>query len=716
MSRKRRKRRGKTEKGPASIRPRAPEVIPRGLVALALLAPAAVSLLLFAVTVTGPFLYDDAYYVVDHVAIRELGNVPGLWLSRFPAQLDVGIYRPLTATSYAIDHAIAGLSPFVFHLHNVLLHAATSLLVALLLLRLGMSAVVSALGGLLFAAHPVHTEAVAWVTGRSELLAALFCLLATLAWIRFRRSERARWLLLAAATYGLALAAKEIAVSLPAALLVGDYYSLFGRAGGGERVSTRFAWLAERSAGMSERRRTLPRDGLLPYAAFAGVLLLYLGLRGAILGALTNSPELLAFTGDPPSTRLFTAVAGLWRYARLLVLPIDLRVIYEAKQAALSGPVLLGLLVASGAAVWVWLSRARSPWPAFWIAWLVVFLLVVSNLIIEIGAVAAERFLYLPSVGFCSLVAVLAGRGLSATHPRRRTGTIAAATAVLVAFSVATIGRNLDWTDEVRFWRRAHAQAPGSVKATENLAAVLTARAKATGDQTFAVEAIEVRKQGVAVQVTPTARVTEDHVRTLSQLVRQLRAAKRYEEALAEHEKLTPLLLRYGQLRMQTRLDGIVAHAETLEALGRYDEALAIYEQAGQAIPMQATLALGIGNTLKKERRLDEAIGRYREAVELDPSFGLAYVNLASALIDTGQTDASLDAVAGALRKGETEHALGVLEYIASVIDRGAGGAPSGESLARVAQQLDARLGGSGDPRVARLRGWLERQGAGVGP
>ena len=175
------------------------------------------------------FALDD-YFVIERnpqvQGLDRLGNaVTGAYLPTGPARL--GMYRPVTSATFAVDWDLWDARPFGFHLVNVLLHAAVTALVFALLLELGTGLFAAAAAGAIFAVHPVHVEAVANVVGRAEILAALFFLLACIAFLRLRPGWRT------AAVAGLlylgALLSKEIGVTLPAALLLLQVEALLAR-------------------------------------------------------------------------------------------------------------------------------------------------------------------------------------------------------------------------------------------------------------------------------------------------------------------------------------------------------------------------------------------------------------------------------------------------------------------------------------------------------
>ena len=185
----------------------------------------------FLNSIANDFVYDDVVIVRDNPRVRALSNFPGIWLSDWwqPQDRDQEVerrhrdrlYRPLTLFTVALNYAFGGLHPSGFHAVNVTLHAIVCLLVWLVVQRLFGDAAVSSCAALLFAVHPVHSEAVANVVGRAEILAALFMLLGLLVLLPVRRVPSWSRVAGAAVLFLAALFSKETAVCyFPVVLIV----------------------------------------------------------------------------------------------------------------------------------------------------------------------------------------------------------------------------------------------------------------------------------------------------------------------------------------------------------------------------------------------------------------------------------------------------------------------------------------------------------------
>lgn len=356
---------------------------------------AAVACAVYANALANGFALDDRVIVAQNPNVHHLAAFGDAWVSAYWPNLpfQVGLYRPLTIVSYMLEWALWHGSPVGFHLVNVLVHAAVSALLVVLMLRLGAPVLAAAVGGLLFAIHPVHVEAVAGIVGYAELMMTLLVLVACRVHLARRGPATVRWLGIAVCFLA-ALLVKETAVALPLLLVVVDFLD-------------------------PERRvplwRAVWNDAPL-YVLLAGVFGGYLGLRYAVLGVLAGTTPATALLGVSPAVRVATAVRMWPEYLRLLIWPRDLVADYGPnvlvaaswREPAVYASLLLGGVVLASAAA----LRHRAPWWTAAVAWFVASVFVVSNLIVPVGVLLAERTLYLPSVGvaFAAVPLVALGR------------------------------------------------------------------------------------------------------------------------------------------------------------------------------------------------------------------------------------------------------------------------------------------------------------------
>ncbi len=435
----------------------------------------ALAFVLYANSLRNGFAFDDVPVILRDTRVHALRSVPGIWTGAYWAGDRLGGYfRPVTTTSYALDYALHGERPAGYHLVNVLLHALISALVVPLARRLGVPPAGALLAGILFAAHPIHTEAAAWITGRSDLLAALSFVAAALFWLRYRETGRTRDLAGLGAAYGLGIFCKEHAVVLPAVLVVIE-------------------------AGATRLRDPAGRRRLLSALLVCGAaLFLNLALRLEATGWLLDRPRHLVpglLYGEPPGVRLITFLKVFDRAVRLLILPIRLSPDYSFNQipipTGIEPRVLAGALIALACAFLTF--RAWSvPRRFAMIFWAAATYFPVSNLLVPVPLLFAERTLYLPSVA----LAVIAGDWLAAGPlargaPRRGT-TGALILAIVSLWGTLTIRRNAEWRDDLTLFGAAVRASPASALMRSNYgnALLLAGKTKAAVPELQAAQRI----------------------------------------------------------------------------------------------------------------------------------------------------------------------------------------------------------------------------------
>jgi tetratricopeptide (TPR) repeat protein len=377
------------------------------------------------------------------------------------------LYRPLTTLSYLCNYAVLGNGARVagYHWMNFLLHWANAWLVLVILRRLTARTGVALLAAALFAVHPVNVESVTNIIGRADLLAAFSILAGGWCYLRAAGVSGLRklpWL------GGVALIACAGVLMKESALMIGAFVLLYD-----------WLWRWPELPGATWRER-LPAACLLLWARHR---LLY---ASPVYGqSFVDNP--IAYAGVFPG--FMTAMKVIGRYLGLLVLPGTLSCDYSYNQIPLFGEMahwwenLYAWVALAVVAALVWAAvRGRRGHVLF--AWGTLFFLLMllptSNLLVPIGSIMAERFLYLPSLGFC-LVAALAlwpmGGALArlgVENPRWQPWAARALPALVVAgFALRTHVRNADWRGDLALWKSAVAAAPDSFKTHKGYANAL---------------------------------------------------------------------------------------------------------------------------------------------------------------------------------------------------------------------------------------------------
>jgi tetratricopeptide (TPR) repeat protein len=396
-----------------------------------LLAAAA---LVYGNTLRNQFTLDDTLYVMGNPQTVQ----PSLH-SLFSPNRITSVYRPLTFASIALSWALHGPEPLGYHLLNLVLHAAVVWLLFLLLREVlaghpeAEHAAFAA--ALLFAVHPIHSEAVASVMGRAEMLAAGFLLAG---WILHLRDREFPALL----CFALAMLSKESAVAALPLVLLGDYVT----------------------------GRWKPR---LRYAGVAAVTMLYLALLRTAQGGRFGQPTISLMDNPlaslPPVWRILNAARVDWKYVWLHFYPAVLSCDYSFNQIPMvrdwRHTLPAALAAAAAVAIWVWAIRKRHTGLALAGGIYLAGFAATANILMPTGTIMGERLAYLPSAGFC------VGLALAWAWLKQRQGLLAWGLLLLVLLALGgrTVARNADWRDNLALYSSAVRAVPESAKMHANL-------------------------------------------------------------------------------------------------------------------------------------------------------------------------------------------------------------------------------------------------------
>ncbi|MFH0982376.1 MAG: tetratricopeptide repeat protein [Planctomycetota bacterium] len=628
------------------------------------------------------FNYDDEINLVQNRHYRGLGWAQLHWMF---TTFHMGHYQPLSWVTLGLDYVLWGMKPRGYHLTNLLLHMGNTILVYLLAqaclrrrapvldptgprgspaVRFG-----AVFAALLFALHPLRVESVAWVTERRDVLSSFFLLGAVLAYFRAHRSGKGprsqRWLLVALFGFALSLLSRAMGVTLPAILLVLDYYPLRRLGGGTGRwwgSAVRTVWLEK-----------------LPFALLAVGAAVVAPLAQREIGAA------VPLSAHGVEARLAQSCYGLVFYLWKTVAPWGLVPMVELQPSMrlLHGRYLISaLIVVAAVAVLLRFGGRRPAWVSVTLCH-TVLLLPVLGFFQSGDQEVADRYSYLPSIGW----AILVGAGLarlwgSMTLPRWvAPGASVAGLAALGVLSVLTSRQCRIWRTDETLWTHAIGQKVPSATAQHNLGRALAKQGRYDEAAAHFRQALEIKptyypgevdlgllleatqRPGEAIaafnralRLKPDLAIVHHHLGVL--LVGQgatepaethLREAVRLEpENAASHYDLANLWIRQekpdeamSELRTAIRLDfGFVRAHGNLGALlatqGKTEEAIQAYRDALRADPNYVFAHYNLGLALEAQDRLDEAIAQYREVLRIDPDSAAAQQALAAAQAHRG--------------------------------------------------------------------------------
>jgi len=578
----------------------------------------AATLLLYAPVRNFWFLtWDDNMYVTHNSHVQAgLSLANAAWAF---TNLEAGFWHPLTWLSLQLDCSLFGLNPAGSHCVNVLIHAASVLLLFFLLYRatgcLGRSFFVAAL----FALHPVNVESVAWISERKSLLSTFFLLLALGGYGWYAKNPNWKRYLVFTAAFVASLMSKPMAVTFPFVLLLLDYWPLsrlpdpFNRLSPGAG-SPPVSWWRQGARLALEK---LPL--FLVVAVFSQIAVVAQDWAGALV------------MHPPLSVRLGNAVHSYWEYIRMTFWPSGLAAFYPYPVLPF-WKVLLCALFLAGITVSVVCQHRRQYLFFGWFFFLGTLVPVIG--IVQVGKFAmADRFAYVPVIGLFIMAVWLAGEALAALRLPRAV-TAAAAACLLLAVALVTRVNLWYWQDSVALF--THAQevhpAPDSTIELELGVALYSAGFMDAGLQHYRFAETIDPQNALAHYDIATALIAGGE---LAPAVPELQAALRYTAnnrgRVACLNNLAVLYLRLGDagdawrsytaaLRLDPRhASSLTGRGNILYLQGRYAEAA---DQFSRAVAIEPTAQhwFLLAESLEAAGNPAPALAAYQNALQLDPS------------------------------------------------------------------------------------------------
>lgn len=541
----------------------------------------------------GPFLSDDLAIIAANPNIRHLGDVGQFFTPHYWNEVHTGtkgVFRPLREASFTLIYATLGLNPFYFHLASLLLHVAVVVLLYLLARKLLEDDFAALLGAAMFAAHPIHLEAVLWAKNVAEVMAAFFVVLAFMAFLRALRhqgrvSGAIAWCAGASVLYALSLMCKESALALPGILIL---YALL-------------------TAPRKQMRRALAMTAPLMVIGLAYVFFQFASssLIAAAESAAAPQPE------DSLLMRPALVAKTLLFYHRLLLFPLRLSTQYDfvfpsSYAAADTLPWLLGfgaLLAAMLAGIALWRRGA------YLLVWSVAFLVPAANIIPLTGRPVGDVRVYVASIGPCLLFGLAAAAvwRLSRGRSMARVAAALAIGAPLVAMIALSLDRGGIWHSEKLFWFDMLRKSPAQVEAN-----------------------LQVGEQ----------ELTEG---------RYLAALHRAVFAVDTGQKILRLAPNQVDVVKRQLARSHILAGRCYGLLGDQILATENFTEAVRLAPNMAGAHSNLGIAYLSQDRPDLAAPEFLAATELDPGNPIYLTNLAAAELSRNQPQAALQALKQAL-------------------------------------------------------------------
>jgi len=564
------------------------------------------SFLLFANTITHEYTVDDATVIskneITKKGISALGEIfttpyrAGFW------DRDEGLYRPISVAMFAIEYELWPDNPMPGHIMNILLFMLTIMMIFVVTKNLfpDSNDLIPFISALLFAIHPIHTEVVANIKSRDEILCLLLGLISLYFTIKFIASKNIRDIILAGLFYFLCFLSKESAITLLAIFPLVIWYK------------------------STDKLKSNLKINIL----FAGIASLYMIIRYSVLGSITGSASHQLINNSLLGASSFgeqlgSAMMILGKYLFLLIIPHPLSFDYSFNQISLVSlshfSSLLPLIIYAGLTVWAVLNLKKKNVAAFGILFFIITISLVSNVLFLIESSMAERFLYMPSFGFCIAISYLLAKVFKTSSIKQgnfilllknRPFMVLILLFVTMSYGFKTVSRNSDWKNNIALLKTDVNTAPNSARIRY-----------AYGSALLIEKALQ-----------------EENITQKSAYL---------DESIIQLEKGVSILNSYSEAWYHLGL----AYKE--KGLGA--QAVQAFETAkSQKVFTKPDFFIASGIAHGMTRNYNMAIADLQQAIKLDPENAEAYNNLGLYYSDKGSLDSSLTALNRAIELKES--------------------------------------------------------------
>ncbi len=576
-----------------------------GRTVLHLFVLAAVSLALYADALRNDFVTDDTLQLRDNPFLTSYRYIPRLFATNvwsFLHSTTSNYYRPIQMLFYMGEYYLFGFRPLPFHLVNLLLNVA-AVFAAYFLIRALADEKLALWASLFFAFQPIHVEVVVWIAALPELLCALCYFTAMRFYHQARTGVRpARNYAIATGIFFGGLFCKETMLAFPAVLLA--YEFLYRRE-------------SLRAICMGFRR-------FLPYV-FA--LAVYIAIRLRVLGAF--APGFGGHARFTPLQRFLSVPVLACQYIFKLLWPVNMNYFYVfTAQTRLDWKVIASVTLIGGLIGLMFWLRKIQPLLSFALSWFFLILAPVLG-IANVGAnVFTERYLYIPSLGLCIIAGWLWLRAIESA-PRKMALTFAypALTLILIFYSVLIVRRVPDWRSDLSLFQKTVLQSPSSATVQSSLGVSYYQ----VGQYDLAIAPLER-----SLSIEPDAYLAHLY------LALALSALGENQDALIH--------LRLAEGLPKDRFPPWSLFAQAYSNLKQWDRAIEYDRKEIEIEPRNAVLYTGLGEALQANGQTQESIAAFRQAIQLEPGFLDASINLAITLAEEGDMDEATGTLVSALQ------------------------------------------------------------------
>ncbi|MDD5686447.1 MAG: tetratricopeptide repeat protein [Elusimicrobia bacterium] len=541
----------------------------------------------FVDTLRNPFVYDDVSRIVENSQIKHLSNIPHIFSSKYLLYFNEANYRPLGTLTLFLNYKLFNLDVYGWRLFNILLHIINSILIYLLIWWIFRNNVVSFITAILFAVHPIHTETVNVIVYRTELLACMFFLISFYTYLKAMENTKIRkgFYAVSLVLFILGLCSKLMVVSLPIVLVLYDYFFL---------------------------SREKVRKGLILCIPFFIIIILWVTVIPSLLetsGQVFYGIHYGSQLGTKVHFRILSSMGKpILRYIWVCFFPLNLVLLYPSHLPGnfpTAGEVLCLFLLFSFV-IFAFMIKNQFKEISFSTLYFFITLLPVSQ-IIPFNIIYAERYLYIPSIGYCMLVAILFDRFLFKKEIKKIAYLFLGL--IFCFYLVRTLKRNIDWRDDLVLFEKNLKVYPQSMDA--HLFA--NYRYLQRKNYTEALKHIRIAHEMYPANFYPYFSLGEFRIEI-----------GQYDEAI----KVFSDLLKNFPQQTQTYDVFYYDFGKSYAGKGLWDKAIFYYNKCISLNSLAKGAHNEIGNCYYYKTEFSKAIVFYESALSIDPYWIVPYHNL----------------------------------------------------------------------------------------
>lgn len=575
-------------------------------------------LILYFNSLWNVFILDDLHGIPENLYIKHIKYIPMFFKGYYTSMHDVpkGMLRPVLMSSFALNYLSSGLNPLGYHIINMLLHFLNGIMLFSLLrffkkdIAFGLALSLC----LIFTTHPINTEAVTYISCRSDLLATFFVGLSFLSFVKGRRMQ-------ALSLYTLALLSKETAlVLLPLVFIYSFIYpSLY------------------------TRQKNTGKRMYIFYFTLILLTVLYWAYRGAVfhsgVKSIISAPLTSAVRGFWPNVFLQSVVAVFYLRLFFWPYPLNLHHIFPDYNSIFSSPVFFSLLIIGAAIMLIFALRKKQPLVSFGIAWYLICLLPKFYAVLNFPSM--EHHFYMPSIGIYLILAQTVER----LYLNNRRYFINVAAGILSIFIVLVWFRNYEWKDSLTLYKTAVKRDPASAVAHNNLGIEYSKIGLTEAAESEYKKALSLSN---SADVQVNCRINLAHIYANKQ---------RFKEALEELNNALKIKSRYSLIYQ--------AYGVIYNQMNEKDKAEEIWKKGLTFNPKASGLLDNLGIMCLEKEKIKEARGYFEAAIKFKPDDPLAYFGLGRVLETESDIESAIKAYEKAVRlnpsHSSSHYSLGLL-------------------------------------------------------